>query len=123
MEDNSTLKTHFKMHQDMLEEFTEELSGMTEQPLAKLLQPKMREAIINHTRVIAKFRQNISESRRRCFPRSRSRGSLNRPRCLLCLQLISPSRTTQWRSRRPRSHERCLLCRAVNLDVEQCNDV
>lgn len=68
MEDNSTLKVHFKMHQDMLEEFTEELSGMTEQPLAKLLQAKMREAIINHTRVIGKFRQNISTLASRLRP-------------------------------------------------------
>jgi len=59
MEENSTLKVHFKMHQDMLEEFTEELSGMTEQPLAKLLQAKQRAAVINHTKVIQKFRQNI----------------------------------------------------------------
>jgi ariadne-1 len=59
LEDGSSLKTHFKMHQDMLEELTEELSGMTEQPLAKLMAPKQRTAIINHTRVILKFKQNI----------------------------------------------------------------
>jgi hypothetical protein len=35
----------------MLEELTEELSGMTEQPLAKLMATKQRTAIINHTRV------------------------------------------------------------------------
>jgi hypothetical protein len=51
LEDGSSLKTHFKMHQDMLEELTEELSGMTEQPLAKLMATKQRTAIINHTRV------------------------------------------------------------------------
>jgi len=59
LEDGSSLKTHFKMHQDMLEELTEELSGMTEQPLAKLMATKQRTAIINHTRVIQKFKQNI----------------------------------------------------------------
>jgi len=59
LDDGSSLKTHFKMHQDMLEELTEELSGMTEQPLAKLMATKQRTAIINHTRVILKFKQNI----------------------------------------------------------------
>jgi ariadne-1 len=59
LDDGSSLKTHFKMHQDMLEELTEELSGMTEQPLAKLMGTKQRTAIINHTRVIQKFKQNI----------------------------------------------------------------
>jgi len=59
MEEDSVLKAHFKMHQDMLEEFTEELSAMTEQPLAKLVTDKARTAVINHTRVIQKFRQNI----------------------------------------------------------------
>jgi len=59
LDDGSSLKTHFKMHQDMLEELTEELSGMTEQPLAKLMGTKQRTAIINHTRVIHKFKQNI----------------------------------------------------------------
>jgi len=59
LDDGSPIKAHLKMHMDMLEEFTEELSHMTEQPLQKLLQSKARSAIINHTRVIQKFRQNV----------------------------------------------------------------
>lgn len=61
MKEESQLRIHFKMHQDMLEEMTEELQGLTEQPLKKLLESKLRTAIINHTRVVAKFRHNIVE--------------------------------------------------------------
>jgi len=49
----------FKHHLGALEEFTEELGYLTEQPLDKLMLDAERTDVINKTRVINRYRQNI----------------------------------------------------------------
>jgi len=49
----------FKHHLWALEEFTEELGALTEQPLDKLMLDAERTDVINKTRVIGKYKQNI----------------------------------------------------------------
>lgn len=49
----------FKHHLSALEEFTEELGYLTEQPLDKLMLDAERTDVINKTRVIGRYRQNI----------------------------------------------------------------
>jgi len=49
----------FKHHLGALEEFTEELGYLTEQPLDKLMLDAERTDVINKTRVIGRYRQNI----------------------------------------------------------------
>jgi len=44
-----------------LEEFTEELGELTEQPLDKLMLDSQRTEVINRTRVIEKYKRNIVE--------------------------------------------------------------
>jgi len=59
MPEEGAVRAQLKMHQDLLEEFTEELHGFVEQPLSKLLSPKIKTSIINLNRVIQKYKQNI----------------------------------------------------------------
>jgi len=59
MDEKSSVRIQLKQHQDLLEEFTEELTSLTEQPAQKLTQPRVRLDIINQTKVLQRYRQNI----------------------------------------------------------------
>jgi len=56
----TTLKAQLKLHMDTLEGFTEDLTSMTEQPLASLIsKPRLRQNIVNLTKVMHNYRSNI----------------------------------------------------------------
>ena len=55
-------KLLFENHQERLEKFTEELHGLTEKPIDDLLETKVRTQIINYTRVVQKYRENVIEA-------------------------------------------------------------
>jgi len=57
--ENTQEKSLFEEHQTRLETFTEQLSGMTEQQLEKLLEPETRTGVINLTRVVERYAHNI----------------------------------------------------------------
>jgi len=59
LKDQGVQKDLFRHHLGALEEFTEELGALTEQPLDKLMLDIERTDVINKTRVINKYRQNI----------------------------------------------------------------
>jgi len=59
LKDQGVHKDLFRHHLSALEEFTEELGALTEQPLDKLMLDIERTDVINKTRVINKYRQNI----------------------------------------------------------------
>jgi len=61
LKDGSDVKSLFELHQQRLETFTEQLSQMTEQKLEQLMGAQIRSDIINLTRVVEKYRQNIVE--------------------------------------------------------------
>jgi len=48
-------KERFEYHQEMLEKFTENLSGLSEKPLAKM----DRTNVVNQTKVVHLFIKNI----------------------------------------------------------------
>jgi len=59
--EGTDIKGLFELHQRQLETFTEELSQMTEQRLEVLVSSANRTAVINLTRVLHKYRDNIVE--------------------------------------------------------------
>jgi len=61
LKEEGPVRELFKNHLNNLEEFTEELGELTEQPLDKLMLDSQRTEVINRTRVIEKYKRNIVE--------------------------------------------------------------
>jgi len=59
LKEKGPLRELFRNHLNNLEEFTEELGELTEQPLDKLMLDSQRTEVVNKTRVIQKYRKNI----------------------------------------------------------------
>eukprot|EP00456_Euglypha_rotunda_P009057 TRINITY_DN1191_c0_g1_i4.p1 TRINITY_DN1191_c0_g1~~TRINITY_DN1191_c0_g1_i4.p1 ORF type:complete len:530 (+),score=90.38 TRINITY_DN1191_c0_g1_i4:152-1591(+) len=59
LKDEGVIRDLFRHHLGALEEFTEELGALTEQPLDRLMLDAERTDVINKTRVISKYKQNI----------------------------------------------------------------
>lgn len=49
----------FENHQERLEKFTEALHGLSEKPIEDLLETKVRTQIVNYTRVVERYRENV----------------------------------------------------------------
>eukprot|EP00474_Spongospora_subterranea_P009178 CRZ09636.1 hypothetical protein [Spongospora subterranea] len=52
-------KDIFEQHQERLEKFTELLHGLSEKPIESLLENKTRSEIVNYTRVVLRYRDNV----------------------------------------------------------------
>ncbi|CEP03701.1 hypothetical protein PBRA_003308 [Plasmodiophora brassicae] len=52
-------KDIFEQHQERLEKFTELLHGLSEKPIEELLENKTRAEIVNYTRVVLRYRDNV----------------------------------------------------------------
>jgi hypothetical protein len=52
-------KQIFENHQERLEKFTEDLHGLTERQIDDLLETKIRTQIVNYTRVVEKYKNNV----------------------------------------------------------------
>lgn len=61
LKEDSNLYRLFKGHQEMLEKFTEELHELTEKPIETQMEGSTRKDIVDKTRVVEKYRENIVE--------------------------------------------------------------
>jgi len=59
LKESGPMRELFRNHLNNLEEFTEELGELTEQPLDKLMLDSQRTEVVNKTRVIQKYKKNI----------------------------------------------------------------
>jgi ariadne-1 len=57
--DSELEKVIFENHQERLEKFTEALHGLSEKPLEDLLETSVRTQIVNYTRVVERYRDNV----------------------------------------------------------------